>query len=247
MDGRWWLADRLQGGEQNMVVYRPMGRLRIDYSGDHARLRVPWLDARARWSGPVSFGHTLEIFGRQWHIARWEQDAEHTWLNLVFAGTLPAAEIAPNAETLLHRSRPASVDMGWAALENALAASFTQNTRDPIEQLRRDELIPLGRAIFALAESAMSRLRKPEMIESRLRAICYMGAELRPSYGRVPWRILPELVRKTLLDNCLYGGLVTLSRQAFDGLPEMSADPLRNGPGSSRFLGRVWQLWQRLV
>jgi len=42
MDGRWWEAVLLQGGNLPSVVYRPKGRLRLDYAADHVRLRVPW-------------------------------------------------------------------------------------------------------------------------------------------------------------------------------------------------------------
>jgi hypothetical protein len=221
MDGRWWQADKLYTGDWNAVVYRPMGRLRIDYSNDHARLRIPWPESRFEWSGPVSFPATLELFGRQWRVAQWEQDAERAWLNLVFAGAVPVTEIAANADVRLRRSRPASVDMGWAALEGALLNSVNQNSLDAIEQMRRNELIPLGRALFGLAEATLNRRqRTPETIEARLRAVAYHGAELLPSYGRVPWRIVPERVQKALLERRLYTSVAELLHQVFDGLPE---------------------------
>jgi hypothetical protein len=221
MDGRWWQADKLYTGDWNAVVYRPIGRLRIDYSNDHARLRIPWPESRFEWSGPVSFPDTFELFGRQWRVAQWELDAERAWLNLVFAGAVPVTEIAPNANARLRRARPASVDMGWAALESALLNSVSQNSLEAIEQMRRSELIPLGRALFALAETALNRRqRTAENIEPRLRAVAYHGAELLPTYGRVPWRIVPERIQKTLLERRLYTSLDELLHQVFEGLPD---------------------------
>jgi hypothetical protein len=97
MDGRSWEAKNLEISEQHTVVYRPVGRLRIDYSGDHARLRAPWPENRLRWSGGGYCRDTFKIFGREWHVSKWEVDAERTWLHLVFARVLSVSEIAPVA------------------------------------------------------------------------------------------------------------------------------------------------------
>lgn len=226
MDGRWWQAGKLGSGEDNTVSYRPMGRLGIDYSADHARLRVPWPEERQSWPGLVSLGAPLDIFGRRWRVAQWEQDAEHAWLNLVFADALPATAIAPDAEPHLRRSKPASVDMAWTSLEDALAAAVAQNHRDPIEQLRRGELVPLGRALFALTESLMNRRsQKPEAIEARLRAVTYHSAELEESYGHIPWRVLPQAARKALLQRRLYVPLEGQIHGVFEGLPLSTSHP----------------------
>jgi hypothetical protein len=90
MDGRWWEPQRLHYGENDSVVYRPMGRLRIDYSADHARLRVPWPEARLRWNGSVSLPETSDLFGREWRVCRWEEDAQRTWLHLEFSRVVPS-------------------------------------------------------------------------------------------------------------------------------------------------------------
>ncbi|MBV8905907.1 MAG: hypothetical protein JOZ22_19910 [Acidobacteriia bacterium] len=90
-DGRWWESEKLLYGENYGVVYLPKGRLRIDYSADHARLRVPWPEMRRRWNGPVSFPKTFELFGREWRVKRWETETQLTWLDLEFFRVLPSA------------------------------------------------------------------------------------------------------------------------------------------------------------
>ena len=217
MDGRWWESDNLQSGERHSVVYRPMGRLRIDYSADHARLRVPWPEPRLHWSGDVHFGDTFAIFGREWHASRWEKDAERSWLHLVFSRALPIAEIVPAEDPEFRRSRPAFVDMAWTALENALLSSIVEKSREPIERLRHSDLIPVGHGVFGLTESVTShRLQKREQIETQLRAIRYLEAQVSSEYGRVPWRILPTPVRAYFMRNRSY----PILNEVFDALPE---------------------------
>jgi hypothetical protein len=221
MDGRWWEAENLQSGEQHLIVYRPVGRLRIEYSGGHARLRVPWLETRLNWSGGIPFPGTFEIFGREWHLSQWEQDAEHAWLHLMVSGVLPMTEIVPAGDARWWRLRPVSVDLAWSALENALTSSIVQRSREPIERLRHSDLIPLGRAIFGLAASLRSRRLQPyEAIETQLRGIGFLEAQVSPKYGRVPWRILPERVRESFFKIRSYPELVELLNQVFDSLPE---------------------------
>jgi len=221
MDGRWWESESLQSGEQHTVIYKPRGRLRIDYSADHAKLVVPWPDTQLHWQGPVHFQDPFEIFGREWHQSSWEMDAERTRIHLVFSRALPMAEFHPVEEASLRRSHPASVDIAWAALENALAASLQQKSSEPIEQLRRTEFIPLGRAIFRLTELVKNgRLPKPEAIGTQLRAVRYLQAEISLEYGRVPWRILPPSAQTTFLKNHPDPALRELLNQVFDGLPE---------------------------
>jgi hypothetical protein len=235
MDGRWWESKDLECGEQHSVVYLPMGRLRIDYSADHARLEMPWPESRLRWSGFVHFRDTFEIFGREWHVSQWEEDAEGTRLHLVFSRTLTMLEIAPAAGTEFRRSRPASVDMAWAALENALTNSIIEKSREPIERLYHSDLIPLGRAIFGLTESVMSRrLQERETIETQLRAIRYLTAQVSSVYGRVPWRILPAPVRATFPRVRSYPVLLELLNQVFDELPEELSGPTTQSPGSGK-------------
>ena len=221
MDGRWWESESLQSGERHSVVYKPGGRLRIDYSADHAKLKVPWPETQLCWPGSVHFRGPFELFGREWQASSWETDGQRSWLHLVFSRTLPVEEIQAEAGTGFSRSHLASVDMAWAALESALASSLFQKSREPIEQLRRSDLIPLGRAIFGLAESMKNRrMPKRETIETHLKAIRYLQADVSLVYGRVPWRILPALVQATLLKRRPDPALVELLDQVFDELPE---------------------------
>ncbi len=216
MDGRWWESRNLLSGEQHFVVYRPMGWLRIDFSADHARIRAPWPETCRRWSGEVNFPQKFEIFGREWRIGEWEQDADRAWVNLVFSRPLPAAEAVPAEPAKLRRLPPASVDMAWAALEIALAASVAGNSLEPIEQLRNAELVPLGRALFGLVETVMSRrLRQRDRLETHIRAVRYLEAQVAPSYGLVPWRILPEAARKALLQQNIYSVFSELLEEVF--------------------------------
>jgi hypothetical protein len=232
MNGSWWESEKLQSGEQCSVVYRPMGRLRIDYSEAHASLRVPWPETRWRWSGATDFRNTFEIFGCEWHVSQWEQDAERTWLRLAFSR--PLRETAPASDTGFRRLRPASVDIAWTALENALTSSITEKSREPIERLRHSDLIPLGRAIFGLTESVMSRrLRRMEAIETRLRAIRYLEAQAPSTYGRVPWRILPAPVRAALFRVRIYPALLDLVNEVFDALPEALSGPASQSPSAA--------------
>ena len=237
-DGQLWHADRLQRDEQDSIIYRPAGQLRIDYSRDHARMTLPWPESRQRWSGTVSFSNRLEVFGHAWHISHWEQDSERTLLHLEFVDSLPMTAIEPGAKDRLRRSHPAAIDMAWAALERALAASMIQRNLEPVEQLRRAELVPLGRALFGLAETLMTRrLRTLDGIDRRLKGIRYLSAELLPVYGPVPWRILPEAVRRILLGAGIYGSVADLLHEVFEGLPEGQADrvpPGRYSNGPSR-------------
>ena len=54
--------------------------------------------------------------------------------------------------------------------------SVLRNSRDPIEQMRRAELIPLGRALYAFAESVQSIwLLDSKQIETQLNQRNYEG------------------------------------------------------------------------
>jgi hypothetical protein len=219
MDGRCWMSETLQSGEQHSVIYKPRSRLRIDLSADHAKLVVPWPDPQLHWPGTVHFPAAFEIFGREWHESRWEMDGESVWLHLVFSRALPITEIQPE-DMGFRRSHLASVDMAWGALQAALSTALSQKNSEPIEQLRRADFIPLGRAILELTKLAASgRPLKREAIEIQLGAIHYFHAQIAIEYGRVPWRILPARAQTIFLKKRLDAALLELLNQVFDGFP----------------------------
>jgi hypothetical protein len=126
--------------------------------------------------------------------------------------------------------------MAWAALENALAASISGKSREPIEQLRRSDFIPLGHALFGLAESMTNRwLLKRETIASQLRAMRYLESGLSLRYGRAPWRVLPAAVRETFLKKRPDPPLRELLNEVFDGFPEA----LSEATGADRLSGQA--------
>jgi hypothetical protein len=84
--------------------------------------------------------------------------------------------------------------MAWSELEQALAAALSQRTPSPVDQLRREDLIPLARAILRLAGS----LRKPAEIEQSLLSVRYHHGAVAAAYGRMPSRVFPAPVLETL-------------------------------------------------
>jgi hypothetical protein len=223
MDGRCWMSESLQGGEQHSVIYKPWGRLRIDLSADHAKLVVPWPEPQLHWPGAVHFPAAFEIFGREWHESSWEMDGESAWLHLVFSRALPITEIQPE-DMGFRRSHLASVDMAWGALQTALSTALSQKNSEPIERLRRADFIPLGRAILELTKLATSGRLKHEAIETQLGAIRYFQAEIAIEYGRVPWRILPVPAQTIFLKKRSDPALLQLLNQVFDGFPEAPSE-----------------------
>jgi hypothetical protein len=224
MDGRWWQAHNFRGGEQNAIVYRAGGRLRIDFSGEQVKLKVPWLERRVSWSGAGRFP-TVEMFGREWRAIEWDQSEERTWLVLASSACLPVAKLAPGVETSLRRCRPAFVDITWTTLENALSLALTEGDGNAVEQLRRDEVIPLGRSLVALAQTLAARDRTAEAVEGRLVAVAFHASALAAVYGKVPWRILPKRVRGALLGRGLYPVLEERLKAVFDNVPAVRRAP----------------------
>ena len=220
MDGRWWQADSLQGVPPHAVIYRPGERLRIDYARERARVRVPWPETQASWWGSVHFRETFELFGREWRASSWEMDGDRTWLNLEFLRAVPVADIQQSADSGFRRSRPAFVDMAWAALGNALASALAEKSADPIEQMRRAEFIPLGRAMVSLMEVMKTRRPKREPLETQLKAVRYLGTGFFEEYGRIPWGILPPPTQAAFRKLKTDDALLELLNQVFDGLPE---------------------------
>jgi hypothetical protein len=230
MDGRWWESKSLQSGARHSVVHLPMGVLRIDQSADHAKLIVPWPETRRDWSGEIAFQETFQIFGREWRTCGWEQDTERAWLRLIYSRTLTIAETAPAAIAEQHRLRPASVDIAWSALENALAASMDERSLAPVERLYHSDLIPLGRAAFGLVDTMRHGRERRESVETLLRGVRYFASQVSAEYGPMPWRVLPAPARATLLRS--YGPELA---GVFEGLPQTpSAAAGQNSPAVSR-------------
>ena len=221
MDGRWWDAVRLQIGEPHSVVYRPMGRFRLDYVPSHVRLRVSFPVNHLSWPSRIPFPDTLEIFGREWHLSQWEQDSERVCLHMVVSRVLPLTEIVPDRDARLQRWQSESVDIAWSDLEDALTSSLAEGSSEPIERLRNSDLIQLGRAIFELVGSLMRRPLPPcEVIETQLRGVDCLNAQVSSKYGRVPRRIFPPRAQTGLFTIRPYPELVELLNQVFDSLPE---------------------------
>jgi hypothetical protein len=64
------------------------------------------------------------------------------------------------------------------------------------------------------------RLPPSEAIESRLKGLGYLQAQVSPKYGRVPWRILPATVHASMFKIGSYPQLLEHLNQVFDSLPE---------------------------
>jgi hypothetical protein len=199
MDGRWWASEDLQSGCQHSVVYKPGGSLRIDDSKERTRLDLPWPETPLTWSGAVHFSDAVTIFGREWRVCSYDRDARRTWLHLTFSRPLPMNLMEPRAEVCFRRSHPAVVDMAWDSLKTALAVSLSLKTQDPIECLRCSELIPVGRALLALAKSVKSWRMSNRTLGNQLEAVREHQVVIASSYGRIPSAILPASVRRTLL------------------------------------------------
>jgi len=232
-DGRAWLPWKLQRGDQNLIVYRPADRLRIDYTADHAKLTVPWPEAPS-WTGPVSMRGPFELFGREWRAISWEIAGESTLLHLTFSRVLPISDAPARTDTDPHL-RPAHVEMGWSELERAVAEALSRNSADPIEQMRREELIPLGRALCAFAESVQRHwLWNAKHIEAQLRAIRYHQGSVVLLYGRAPWRILPAGVQASLAKRRLTANSIDLLAEIFSDVPKPLAETARRPAAPSQ-------------
>lgn len=235
MDGRWWRADNLQSGPESVIVYRPGGRLRIDFTADHARLAIPWPETDAYWPGAVHLPDHIELFGREWRARAWERNQDYTVLHLEFSGVLKAADAPSQEDSGFRRLRPASAEMAWSELEEALMGCAGNETTAPIDQLRRSDLAPLGHAILGFAHSLQKGLlRAEEDLQRRLMAIRYLHGSVAPVYGRIPWRIIPAPARDALLRRRVDANSKGLLAEIFDDLPAaFHAAPRRDPVGTT--------------
>lgn len=220
MDGRLWQSARFQSGPETAIVYRPIERLRIDFTSEHARLAVPWPDAQAEWPGAVHLPVSIELFGRQWRGHAWEKNADRTCLHLEFSGVLPASE---GREKPHPRVRPASAEMAWSEVAQALAAGAP----DSIDQLRREDLIPLAYALERLARCLLRPWAPSrEDLERSLMSIRYLHGAVAPVYGSIPWRVLPAPARTALRKRCGDAALADFLSDTFHG----AVEPARTWP-----------------
>lgn len=221
MDGRWWETENLQSAERFCIFFRPGGRLRIDYSGRHATLRVPW-PVKMRWSGGCHSDDRFKIFGREWRVTKYEVDSERTWLLLELFRKLPVSELIPGAHRGPWELRPASVDMAWTSVGSALANSLVQKSSEPIDRLRNSDLIPLGRALTRFAQTLMSwQPQSGKAIEAQLLRLRYLQGPVLPVYGGIPWRILPGRAQAKLLKVRRYPAVAELLSEVLEGMPEV--------------------------
>ena len=228
MDGRWWQSWNLESGDQDTVVYRPRERLRIDHSEDHLRLDLPCPDSPLEHGGDIHLQGPFELFGREWQAASWETDSVQARMHLVFSRTLQMPEAPAEREAVPQRSHPASVDMAWTAFADAVEAAISAKSREPVEELRRGDFVPLGRAVFELEQSIADRHRRNrQALETQLRAIRFLESGITAEYGRLPWRALPEEVRSFFLKLRSDRALAQLVTDAIDGCP-----PALAGSGS---------------
>lgn len=216
MDGRCWQSSRLQSGPETVIVYRAVKRLRIDFNSEHARLIVPWPDSEERWPGAVHLPENVSLFGRQWRGLALERSADQTWLYLEFSGILPIAK-APDVDKTLRHLRPASVEMGWSEVEQALA-----DGSESIDRLHRDDLIPLARALQRLLTCVLRPWPSRAEMERLLLSVRYLHGAVAPTYGPIPWRVLSDAARKALLKRTADAGLTNIVSETFESGPEFA-------------------------
>ncbi len=214
MDGRTWQSVRLQSGPESVVVYRPVNRLRIDFSSDHARLLVPWTDSVADGRGAVHLPEKVALFGREWRGRALESDAGQTWLHLEFSGILPLGKMPEVERSHSRRLRPASIEMAWSEVAQALAAG----TAESIDGLHREDLIPLAAALERLVDGLRRTWPSRADIERLLMSVRYLQGAVAASYGPIPWRVLPEPARRALLKRSGDAALTKILSETFDGV-----------------------------
>jgi hypothetical protein len=223
-DGRWWQSENLQSGIETVIIHRPGGLLRIDFTSDRAKLTVPWFETDGYWPGAVSLPDRLELFGREWHCCAWEKDAERTWLHFEFSHVLAAPDTRAPLGRSLRGLRTASAEMAWSQVQEALMVSIHENSSLAADRLRRPDLIPLARAICRLAVSLRRRLPLADQeIQRSLTSIRYFHAAVAPAYGRIPWRIVPPVVRDALAGRRLDPLSREIVNEVFDELPGAGA------------------------
>jgi hypothetical protein len=225
-DGRWWQSERLQGGAESALIYRAGDRLRIDFTSEHAKLTVPWPDSEAYWHGDVRLPEHVQVFGREWRGIAWERTAERAWLRLEFVRVLRMRDTDEEANTWGPRLQPASVEMAWSEVEQALTSALSRRSTAAIDQLRREDLIPLAHAILRLVESVVRPSQQMrEEVERALLSVRYHHGAIAPVYGRIPWRVLPAAAADVFRRRRLDTPLEDVLHQTFEDAPRVSGGP----------------------
>jgi hypothetical protein len=110
--------------------------------------------------------------------------------------------------------------MAWSEVEQALATAHSHRSTAPFDQLRREDLVPLARAILRLTDSVLRpSLHRREEIERSVASIRYHHGAVAPSYGRIPWRVLPEPLRDALRKRRLDEHVKDLLAEIFEDAP----------------------------
>ena len=219
MDGRWWESVRLQSGAETVIAYRPGGRLRIDFSSEHARLVVPWPETGEGWPGAVHLPDHVALFGREWRGRAWERGADRTWLHLEFSNALTLPEALDRDNPRPRRLRPASVEIAWSEVEGALASGVP----DAIDQLHRGDLIALAHALERLVTCLLRPWPSSRGdVERCLGAVRYQHGAIASEYGRIPWRVLSAPARTALVKRCGDAAAMEMLAETFDGAPPVA-------------------------
>ena len=133
-----------------------------------------------------------------------------------FSGVLTLPEALDPDHVRPHHLRPASVEMAWFEVEQALATGMS----DSIDQLHREDLIPLAHALERLSHCLL-RPWPPsrEDVERSLISVRYLHGAVAPVYGRIPWRVLSAAAQTALLKRREDAALANLFSETFDGAP----------------------------
>ena len=105
-------------------------------------------------------------------------------------------------------------------MEQALATGES----DSIDQLHREDLIPLAHALKRLEDCLLRPWPRPRGdVEQCLRSVRYLQGAVASAYGPIPWRVLPARPRAALLKEFRDTALLELCAEIFDAPPDERA------------------------
>src|SRR5262249_7543298 len=114
------------------------------------------------------------------------------------------------------RLRPASIEMAWSEVEQALATGGP----DSIDQLHREDLIPLAHALQRLVECLLRGWPPPRgAVAQSLASVRYLHGSIASVYGPIPWRVLSAPARTALLKRRRDADLTDLFVETFEDEP----------------------------